>query len=136
MSTNTRKGPRKGEGKSLTDDTHAIWRSTGDLTGVVSDILPWLELSSAIIERACNDVVWSNNPRIIHDAESFFLSEWFSELSDMDPYYLLRALRKKRAERIEQGRFHGNSRTVHAARKEPDNLVEVDGKKYKTKKLK
>lgn len=58
-------------------------------------------LANAIIERACDDyielgdsdsVIVINN--VVHKKElmSFFHSQWFSELTEVDPYFLLRKL--------------------------------------------
>ena len=68
------------------------------------------DLANAIIEKACKDYVslGSNNTRTIDDGNrrvnkpeilNFFRSQWFHELTDIDPEYLILQLDRKVARR-------------------------------------
>ena len=57
---------------------------------------PYEELASAIIMQAVKDYRRTDRKPELAKIERFFRSGWFSVLSQVDPEYLIRKLRKEK----------------------------------------
>ena len=54
------------------------------------------ELANAIILQAVKDYRLTDDEQELAEIERFFRSDWFGVLTDVDPEYLIRRLRKEK----------------------------------------
>ena len=57
---------------------------------------PYEELANAIILQAVKDYRLTDDEAELAEIERFFRSDWFGVLTDVDPEYLIRMLRKEK----------------------------------------
>ena len=57
---------------------------------------PYENLANAIVLQAVKDYRLTDDEAELVEIESFFRSDWFGVLTDVDPEYLLRNLRKEK----------------------------------------
>ena len=57
---------------------------------------PYEELANAIILQAVKDYRLTDDEQELAEIERFFRSDWFGVLTDVDPEYLIRRLRKEK----------------------------------------
>ena len=57
---------------------------------------PYQELANAIVLQAVKDYRMTDDERELKEIERFFRSDWFGVLTDVDPEYLIRRLRKEK----------------------------------------
>lgn len=56
---------------------------------------PYENLANAIVLQAVKDYRLTDDEAELAEIESFFRSDWFGVLTDVDPEYLIRKLRKE-----------------------------------------
>ena len=57
---------------------------------------PYENLANAIVLQAVKDYRLSDDEAELAEIERFFRSDWFGVLTDVDPEYLIRRLRKEK----------------------------------------
>lgn len=57
---------------------------------------PYENLANAIVLQAVKDYRLTDDEAELAEIESFFRSDWFGVLTDVDPEYLIRNLRKEK----------------------------------------
>ena len=57
---------------------------------------PYEELANAIVLQAVKDYRLTDDEAELAEIERFFRSDWFGVLTDVDPEYLIRRLRKEK----------------------------------------
>ena len=57
---------------------------------------PYENLANAIVLQAVKDYRLTDDEAELAEIESFFRSDWFGVLTDVDPEYLIRRLRKEK----------------------------------------
>ena len=57
---------------------------------------PYEELANAIVLQAVKDYRLTDDEAELAEIERFFRSDWFGVLTDVDPEYLIRNLRKEK----------------------------------------
>ena len=57
---------------------------------------PYEELANAIVLQAVKDYRLTDDEAELVEIERFFRSDWFGVLTDVDPEYLIRRLRKEK----------------------------------------
>ena len=57
---------------------------------------PYENLANAIVLQAVKDYRLTDNEAELAEIERFFRSDWFGVLTDVDPEYLIRRLRKEK----------------------------------------
>lgn len=57
---------------------------------------PYENLANAIVLQAVKDYRLTDDEAELAEIESFFRSDWFGVLTDVDPEYLIRKLRKEK----------------------------------------
>lgn len=58
---------------------------------------PYERLANAIVMRAVDDYRMTEDSRTLHEIEQFFLSGWFTTLTDADGSVILKKLREEKA---------------------------------------